>query len=338
MIISAIIAEYNPFHEGHLYHIKKTKELTNPDILLIIMSGNFVQRGECAIFEKKLRAQCAILNGADIVIELPPYYAVNNAKNFAYFSTKIINEIPSIKYLSFGCEIDNIETIKELSDISEKFKNKSNENYTNARASFFSDINNIDANFFKQSNLILAIEYLKFLRSDITPIPIKRIGNAYNDIDINNNFASASAIRKAIEANNFKSVFFKNESPKFISKMYNTFINDLILNYDESQLYNRIYKNIDSYCNYDDIINMSYAKNISRSTIKRYLIRKLFKFNDININEIYSNVIAFNDKGKNLFKELKNPILRFSDYKLLSSDLQHIYLLHNQIDKFYSKI
>ena len=104
MKICAIICEYNPFHNGHLYQLKQAKALSNADFLLCIMSGNFVQRGEAAIMEKHMRAKHAVMAGADAVIELPTPFATSNAELFAKGAIHILSSIPNVSTLCFGAE------------------------------------------------------------------------------------------------------------------------------------------------------------------------------------------------------------------------------------------
>ena len=120
MKICAIICEYNPFHNGHLYHIQEAKRLSGADCILCLMSGNFVQRGEEAILNKFTRAKHAVLAGADIVIELPTIFATSNAEIFAKGAISLLSAIPSVEYLCFGAETANadafLQTAKLLND------------------------------------------------------------------------------------------------------------------------------------------------------------------------------------------------------------------------------
>ena len=117
MKLAAIVCEYNPFHKGHQYHIEETKQLTDCDGVVAVMSGSFVQRGEIALFSKEARARAAVLCGADLVLELPPQFAVRSAEAFAFNALKIITSIPEVKYLSFGAESENTESIKRAAEI-----------------------------------------------------------------------------------------------------------------------------------------------------------------------------------------------------------------------------
>ena len=101
-MVLGIIAEYNPFHNGHLYHILKSKELTKDDYVVAVIGGNFTQRGESSIVDKWTKAEMAIAGGVDLVIELPTLYSVSSAENFADGAVKILNSLKVVNYLSFG--------------------------------------------------------------------------------------------------------------------------------------------------------------------------------------------------------------------------------------------
>ena len=115
MKVCAIIAEYNPFHNGHKYQIQQARKKTGADIVLAIMSGNFVQRGGAAIVSAQERAKMAILGGADIVIQLPTVFSTLSAEHFAYGAVKTLNSLP-IQYLCFGAEDDNLQNLQTLAN------------------------------------------------------------------------------------------------------------------------------------------------------------------------------------------------------------------------------
>lgn len=108
----AVIGEFNPFHNGHLYHLTKAKKMIQPDFTIAVMSGNFVQRGDTAILDKWTRAEIAIRNGFDLVIELPTIYSVSSAENFADGAIKILNSLGFVDYLVFGSEIRRYKSYK----------------------------------------------------------------------------------------------------------------------------------------------------------------------------------------------------------------------------------
>ena len=211
--VLGIIAEYNPFHNGHLHHLNKSKKLTNSDFTIAIMSGNFTQRGEVSIVDKWEKAKMAINNGVDLVIELPTLYAISSAENFASGAVKILNSLGIVDYLSFGSESNDISVLDDVANVLafEPTQYKTllshelarGESYPKARENavmmYLNDVRRF-ANVLSAPNNILGIEYLKSLKrlkSNIKPITIKREGSKYNDTVIprSSRFASATAIR-----------------------------------------------------------------------------------------------------------------------------------------------
>ena len=215
MITTAIIAEFNPLHKGHEYIIREARKQTNADCIVIVMSGNFTQRGSIAIAPKHVRANAALLCGADLVIELPFAYATNSAELFALGAVCALNSLKSVDYLVFGSESGDITSLTDAARIlateSEEFKSILNEKLSSgltfpaARAEAFISIGG-DKDIFTPNN-ILAIEYIKSIiqtNSSIKPVTIKRLGSGYNDIsyvqsDETDNFISASAFRKLMQ-------------------------------------------------------------------------------------------------------------------------------------------
>lgn len=175
--ILGIVAEYNPFHLGHLYHITKSKELSDSSYVVAIMSGNFVQRGDTSIVDKWTKTQMALLNGVDLVIELPTLYAISSAENFAYGSMRILDSLKIVDNLSFGSEVGDIEILNSIADVIHReppeyvsiLKHELNKgvSYPTARERalliYLNDVRRY-ANVLSGSNNILGIEYLKALK------------------------------------------------------------------------------------------------------------------------------------------------------------------------------
>lgn len=191
-----ITAEYNPFHNGHRYHLKKSMESTGADVSVAVMSGNFVQRGECACADKWARAEMAVRGGVDLVFELPFAYAVNSAEYFAKGAVRLLNGLGCIDFISFGSEEGSLARLSAAADIladeSFAFKELLKENlrsgvsYPKARAEALSVFLNKktdydNTSFMKSANNILAVEYLKQLRltnSEMKPVTVGRTGGA----------------------------------------------------------------------------------------------------------------------------------------------------------------
>ena len=115
--VLGIVAEYNPFHNGHLHHLIESKKITNSDYTIVVMSGKFTQRGEVAIVDKWSRAQMAIENGVDLVIELPTLYAISSAENFASGAIKILNSLGIVDFISFGSECNDISALEDIANV-----------------------------------------------------------------------------------------------------------------------------------------------------------------------------------------------------------------------------
>lgn len=217
MNITGIITEYNPFHNGHKFHLEESKKQTKSDGTICIMSGNFVQRGGPAIIDKWKRTEMALNNGVDLIIELPTFYAVSSAEFFAKGAVSILNSLNIVNNLFFGSEIGDAKALSEIAKVlvseDERFQNILKENlslgltFAKAREKSLieylnrSEINNI----ITSSNNILGIEYIKAilkLNSSINPVALKREGSNYNDKSLSQTFSSATSIREVLKNTN----------------------------------------------------------------------------------------------------------------------------------------
>lgn len=216
MKIVAIVAEYNPFHNGHKYHIEEAKKITGADYLIVVMSGNFVQRGAPAIINKYERTKAAILGGADLVFELPVIYASASAEYFALGAVSLLDKLGIVDYLCFGSELGDVDSLAKVArylqsnqdsynrDINEYMKNGMT--YPLARQKALKKNNpDLDDDIISSPNNILGVEYIKALlnlKSNIKPITISRKQAAYHEANLNtkgqsNHISSATSIRKA---------------------------------------------------------------------------------------------------------------------------------------------
>ena len=210
-----LVTEYNPFHNGHLYHLNKAMELTGADISVAVMSGDFVQRGEPAVLDKYTRASMALNSGVNLVVELPVNYAVSSAESFAAGALKVLDYIKADS-IAFGSESGDIERLSKLAhilcdneDALYKEISKCTANgisYAAARQKVVEKLTDKDtAAILTSSNNILAVEYLKAIIKNnyaIKPYTIKRQGDSYNDTDIRSEYASATALRGNLKADN----------------------------------------------------------------------------------------------------------------------------------------
>ncbi len=215
--VIGIIAEYNPFHNGHLYHLQKSLQKTGSSYSVAIISGNFTQRGSTSLIDKWTKTEIAIKNGIDLVIELPLLYSISSAENFAEGAIKILNSLKVIDYLSFGSESGDISTLNIIADTLYKepkaYKNILSHELSkglsfpkareNAVLMYLNDIRRF-SNTLSSPNNILGIEYLKALKklkSPIIPITVERYNAGYHDTTYNGNVASATAIRNIVKNN-----------------------------------------------------------------------------------------------------------------------------------------
>ena len=228
MRIIGIIAEYNPFHNGHAYQIEKIRSLTQADFVIAAMSGNFVQRGEPALIDKYARTEMALSCGADLVIELPALWATASAELFASAGVALMRKCGCVDTLCFGAETDNLSLLKEVASLlvsePEDYKEvlssclKKGMSYPAARSqavcSYLKEANpQIPADelacLLNEPNNILAIEYLKAIQAQnaaITPYLIQRTGDSYHEAALNSSLSSATAIRKELLSNGWNDI------------------------------------------------------------------------------------------------------------------------------------
>jgi len=210
MKISGIICEYNPFHNGHLHHIRETRK-NGATHIVAVMSGNFVQRGDVAVMDKLERANLAVKSGADLVIELPVQYCLSSAENYAMGAVHLLNALGCVDELSFGSECGDIEKLIKAADISDRIKSekadeilrimKMGYTYPRALSSVIKGIDPEVSEIVSGPNNTLAIEYLRALKktsSKMVPFTVKRESVEHDSPYPNGEFASASWIREKL--------------------------------------------------------------------------------------------------------------------------------------------
>lgn len=221
-----IIAEYNPFHNGHKYHINEAKRISLAEHVIVCLSASFVQRGEPACADKFTRTRWALEGGADMVIELPDLLSVSCAERFAFGGIKLLNSTGLISSICFGSESGDIEMLRhianiELNQVLLKDALAHGLSYPVARSKAFAE-NGINIPDSKPNDL-LGIEYIRAINTlapKLNIFAIKRIGNDYNDISGNSRFASATAIRRLI--NDPASISNIKALPEFVLKTIHT--------------------------------------------------------------------------------------------------------------------
>ena len=213
--VLGIVSEYNPFHNGHLYHLNYSKKITQSAFTIAVMSGNFTQRGDTAVIDKWTRAEMALKAGIDLVIELPTVYATSSAENFVEGAIKILNSLGIVDYVSFGSELGEISPLNDIAEVLYKEPKEFSSLITRQLKSGLSDPKARElaismyfgtsrkfTDILENPNNILAIEYLKALKkykSPIVPITVKRDYSDYNSKKVKNGVASSTAIRTMIE-------------------------------------------------------------------------------------------------------------------------------------------
>lgn len=340
-----IVVEYNPFHNGHLYQIQKIKEKFGKDCFIsVVMSGDFVQRGEVSFLNKWEKTKIALENEVDLVVELPVYYAIQNAEIFSKMAVKILDYL-GMEIQVFGAENDEIKIFEEIVTLqkSKEYNKKIQEkiklgnNYILSQRKILEEYGYRD---FIKSNNILGLEYVRAILQDklnIKPYIIKREISEYNEEKVEDEreqFVSASFIRKIFDSKDEKKMIeLKKYIPKnihkfLINKMYNKNIEyknikneflklvkyrmviddkkKILEIFDMTdQLYSRIFNAILNSTNYETFLKKIKAKNISLKRIDRILLNILLDIRKLDENIDYIRVLGFNDIGREYLKKLK---------------------------------
>lgn len=213
MKVLGIVSEYNPLHLGHVYHIRASVEKTGATHTICVMSGNFVQRGEPSVVDKWARAKMALHAGIDLVLELPVAFACASAELFAYGAVRILHSTGIVDYLSFGSEQGELGSLWRIASIlfdepleyKELLKKYLSEGFSfpvSREKALHSILRGLPENIMSKSNNILAIEYLKALKSlksSIQPVTVKRMGDSYLSTEMSSSLSSATAIRMLLQ-------------------------------------------------------------------------------------------------------------------------------------------
>lgn len=332
-----IIAEYNPFHNGHLYHIKKIKEKYPDATIILVMSGNFTERGDIALIDKWKRTKIALLSGIDLVIELPFPFATQSADYFSYGAITLFEKL-KVEKVIFGSESDDIETLNLIAktqldnedfDKLVKVYSKLGKNYPTAISLAIKDLTNKEIT---TPNDLLGVSYIKTILKynyKIIPETIKRTNDYHNEI-MNEEISSATAIRKALKER--KSV--KKQVPEytysylcdlhFMDDYYQILKYKIITEKDlsiyasvEEGLDKLLKKEIIRATSYDDLIKHIKSKRYTYNKLQRMLLHILCNFTKEeknNFNDItYIRILGLNNKGQkylnNVKKDLDIPLI-----------------------------
>lgn len=350
MKVVAVIAEYNPFHLGHKYQLDTIRQLTNADYIIVAMSGDFLQRGVPACFDKFHRTKMALLNGADLVLELPTIWATSSAEFFAKAGVSLLQNTGIVTHLAFGAEEPKLDSLFSIAQVLKKepinykealsFYMHKGYSFPTARSKALKEIlpNTTKDEWdsvLSAPNNILAIEYLKALPNQISPLLIPRNGAGYHDTNLQSPLPSATAIRQAIArkeisglknampfpsfqiaeelitSNNYLEIddFSEILGYKLLSVFNNNFEKYADCNQDIS---NKISNALPNYRSFHDFCSELKSKDITYTRLSRILIHILLdiKQNDYIIGQRlgycpYLRVLGFRQSSKGLLSQIK---------------------------------
>ncbi|MBR4093350.1 MAG: nucleotidyltransferase family protein [Oscillospiraceae bacterium] len=327
MEVCGILAEYNPFHNGHKYQIDLLRE-TGVTHIVAFMSGNFVQRGDIAVTDKFTRAKYAIENGVDLVIEMPTLYTVASAHFYAKAAYSLMQDIGCIDSVSFGCETSDIEILKKAASFSEEVneslevKEKMSEgiSYPAAIESLADDDISIA---FSSPNNILTVEYIRQINERNLPYhiyPIKRLGPEHDSSDIVGNIASASHIRELMRSGEdysdfvpygsipFENVDFKTLETITFYKLRTMKLSELaLLPETSSELASRFYNAIRESSSLDEFLVKVKTKRFPQARIRRTIYSAILGLSktDYLYDPPYIRVLALNQRGAEVLRKAK---------------------------------
>lgn len=333
MKLAGIIVEYNPFHNGHLYHIQKTKELTNCDAIVAITSGNFSQRGDVSVIDKFEKTKAALLNGVDLVIELPYVFTTQNAYVFGQRSVELLKQF-NVDDIVFGSETNNLEELKKYAELNidvtrlKELMNKG-ESYPKAYGLLAGAL---------YPNDILAVTYLKALQgTNINPISIQRT-NDYHGEELET-ISSASAIRKTLKTNSDYHIATPIDinNPHFLEEFY-PYLRRLLFTLSKEDLQNihlisegienLLVKNAMEFNDFEDFMNASISRRYTKARIQRILLQIIMQIKKEDISSLaepnYIRVLGFNEKGREILKAYQGEYKLVTQFKNIPQNYKEI--------------
>lgn len=363
MKVVGLITEYNPFHNGHKFHIEQAKTITGADYVIAVMSGNFVQRGSPAIIDKYARTMMALNNGVDLILELPVCYATGSAQYFALGAVTLLSRLGIVDYLCFGSECGEITVLEEATNLfynsPKKFQEilysyiKEGFSYPAARAKAAKQMlkakNNKLLEVISEPNNILGIEYIRALQqisSTIKPVTIRRHMAHYHDITLNPNLSdepnddfrssisSATAIREVLENSKYPENLsdVKNSVPQWV---YNYFLDNYYITYpitieDFSGIikYKILSESQDELAEYLDLTS-DLADRIKNIDILNYNITKLsqeIKAKNITLTRVNRALlhVLLNIKTENFRKFIDKDIIYYARVLGMKKEASHL--------------
>lgn len=343
MKVAGIIAEYNPFHNGHLYQLEQTRGITGADFVVAVMSGNFLQRGEPAMVNKWMRSRMAVINGADLVLELPFAFACNHSGMFARGAVEILNGLGVVTHLSFGAEEPDLAVLGKIAEITaleeesyrHALRNASEEglSYGAARQRAVEETGGLLlGEQMDKPNNILAIEYMRHLiltKSSIQPMAVKRKGPGYHDEIPFGDIASATCLRNMVKGGETIQPYIPEATGKILKEAGRPlFLEDFaslifyrLLQQEKnslSEIYsagegleNRFAKFMRTSPNLLSLIQQVKSRRYAETRVKRMLFQGLMGLTksrmDLILKEklLYGRILAFNDRGRELIKMIR---------------------------------
>ena len=370
MKVAGIIAEFNPFHNGHRLLVQKAREAGYTHVVAV-MSGNFVQRGEPAIFHHSVRTKAALENGVDLVLQLPSVYAMSGAQSFARAGAEILDGLGVVDSLVFGSECGDIRLLSETADTvyGEKIKAFIPEeldkgiSFAAARENALRKINPAYADVIKSPNNILGVEYiaaLKKLGSRISPITFERIGAAHDSDDTDGNIAGASMIRELIKNGGNWKKFVPDNTTEIYSnsdiadmsriekavlyKIRTVTAEELSKVPDISEgIENRIISAAKQSVSLEELYSLAKTKRYSHARIRRIVWNCLLGVTaeDLNKSVPYIRIVGFNRRGAELIKASKEtanlPVIsKPAELSLLDETARRVFSLECTAGDIYS--
>lgn len=341
MKTAGIVAEYNPMHNGHIYHIEKTRESTGSTHIVTVLSSNFLQRGEAAMFSKWARAGMAIRNGSDLVIELPTFWSMSYAQRYSAGAVALLNGMGCIDYISFGSECGSTKKLEKCcrllndSNVCETVRNFLGEGLTFADArtkALQHHYGNEISEILKSPNNNLALEYINALinsNSEIEPVTVKRTGPGHESFIPDKGLASASYIRNIISENSDFSEYTSNDIKTVITDEINSgkapclteSLETAILSSlrmmspaDFAQMPDisegieyRIYEAAQRAASLEELYSLIKTKRYTLARIRRIVLSSFLKLyeNEYSGTPPYIKVLAMNGKGKEILAQIK---------------------------------
>lgn len=334
-----IICEYNPFHNGHIYQIEETKKQTGATHIVAIMSGNYVQRGEPALMDKFKRAEIAVKNGVDLVIEMPVQYSLANAELFARCGVMLLGALRCVDGISFGSECGSVEQLTQCANAVQEVTTPENLKPLMEQGIPFPDAvqqlvsykyGPLVGDILNSPNNILAVEYIKSLKilgllDKINPFTIKREGAEHDSESHSSTIASGSYIRQLIDDGEDFSAFVPKETADAVAEYEDKELLCWFENFERVLLYrlrtmspqelamtpdvgqgleNRIFQAARVATSLEDLLDKIKVKRYPMSRIKRILFNALFgiRTDDLKVPPTFGRILALNDRGAEILK------------------------------------